>query len=401
VKKIFICYRRANTEYAAGALGRDLRAHFGEGQVFRDKEDVGAGVSWKQQVAHEIDGDSALLVLIGKGWADVLDDGGHRRLESAEDAVRLEIEEGIRESATMIPVLLENAQMPAAGQLPEAIKPLADLNARPLRDGDWQYDLGRICAALEEVGFKPAAPPSPAPAAGALTGKRSLLATVSMSLSLVIGLMSLLGFAASARDQSTQVGFCMVSLVALLLALPATRDDRRTKRAKRWDSVGAVIVGAGGFVVHLALAIFAGDAPPAPAVAAPVAAPAKPDPSPPPAKTNPEAEPGKSEIAGKWAGTAHSNADGKFTVALTVIPSCALGKNCGTIALSSTPCYGRTSLKQRRGDEYEFSIDGFNAGSAGKCRPGAGEHFRLNPDQTLFYHSDSGAKGILHRMKRE
>ena len=43
MRKVFICYRRAEAEYAAGALGRELRAHFGEDQVFRDKEDIGGG----------------------------------------------------------------------------------------------------------------------------------------------------------------------------------------------------------------------------------------------------------------------------------------------------------------------------------------------------------------------
>ena len=48
MKKIFISYRRAEAEYAAGALGRELRAVFGEDLVFRDKENIGGGVSWKR-----------------------------------------------------------------------------------------------------------------------------------------------------------------------------------------------------------------------------------------------------------------------------------------------------------------------------------------------------------------
>ncbi|MBA2689551.1 MAG: hypothetical protein H0U63_01960 [Burkholderiales bacterium] len=63
MRKIFISYRRAEAEYAAGALGRELRHYFGDGQVFRDKEDIGGGVSWRKQVLAEIDADSALLVL--------------------------------------------------------------------------------------------------------------------------------------------------------------------------------------------------------------------------------------------------------------------------------------------------------------------------------------------------
>ena len=73
MRKIFISYRRSEAEYAAGALGRELRRHFGDEQIFRDKEDVGGGVAWKRHVLHEIDRDSALLALIGPDWANVKD----------------------------------------------------------------------------------------------------------------------------------------------------------------------------------------------------------------------------------------------------------------------------------------------------------------------------------------
>ena len=49
MRKIFISYRRVNAEYAAGALGRELRSYFGDEQVFRDKEDVGGGIHWRQE----------------------------------------------------------------------------------------------------------------------------------------------------------------------------------------------------------------------------------------------------------------------------------------------------------------------------------------------------------------
>jgi hypothetical protein len=55
MRKIFISYRRADTESHAGAVGRDLRRRFGGEQVFRDKEDGAGGVSWGQEVLHAID----------------------------------------------------------------------------------------------------------------------------------------------------------------------------------------------------------------------------------------------------------------------------------------------------------------------------------------------------------
>ena len=87
MRKIFISYRRSEAEYAAGALGRELRRRFGDEQEYRDKEDIGGGATWKQLLLHEIDRDSALLVLMGKGWADVRDSQGRRRLDSADDGL--------------------------------------------------------------------------------------------------------------------------------------------------------------------------------------------------------------------------------------------------------------------------------------------------------------------------
>src|SRR5512134_2402875 len=106
MRKIFISYRRSETEYAAGALGRELRRRFGDDQVFRDKEDIRGGAAWKQQLLHEIDRDCALLVLMGKDWADTRDNQGGRRLDNPDDGLRLEISDGIKDGAAIIPVLL-------------------------------------------------------------------------------------------------------------------------------------------------------------------------------------------------------------------------------------------------------------------------------------------------------
>src|SRR5438046_1154860 len=156
MRKIFISYRRVDAEFPAGALGRDLRRLFGDEQVFRDKEDVGGGVSWRQEVLHEIDRDSVLLVLIGGDWANVKDAHGKRRLDNGDDPLRLEIADGLRDGAVILPILLENAQMPSEEELPPELRPLAGINALNLRDGDWHYDLDKICKTLERIGFKSA-----------------------------------------------------------------------------------------------------------------------------------------------------------------------------------------------------------------------------------------------------
>jgi hypothetical protein len=158
MRKIFINYRRAEAEYAAGALGRDLRRHFGDDRIFRDKEDIGGGASWKRRVLDEINGESALLILIGRDWATVTDAQGRRRLDNPDDPLRMEIADGLKDGAAILPILLENAEMPADAELPEDLRSITEHNALRLRDSDWQYDLTNICRTLERAGFQPIAP---------------------------------------------------------------------------------------------------------------------------------------------------------------------------------------------------------------------------------------------------
>ncbi|MBA3493218.1 MAG: toll/interleukin-1 receptor domain-containing protein [Gammaproteobacteria bacterium] len=154
MRKIFVNYRREPDQYVAGNLSRELRGHFGDSQVFRDKESIEGGVSWKQHVLDEIDRDSVLLVLIGQKWSDVRDAGGNRRLDKPDDPVRLEIADAMRDGAAIIPLLLENAQMPPASELPQELIQLAELNALKLRDGDWEADVAKIVQRLEKLGAK-------------------------------------------------------------------------------------------------------------------------------------------------------------------------------------------------------------------------------------------------------
>jgi hypothetical protein len=166
-------------------LGRDLRRYFGDEQVFRDKEDIGGGVSWRKEVLLEIGKDSALLVLIGEHWVNTKDAQGRRRLDDSNDPLRLEITDGLRDAALIIPILLESAQMPSEEDLPPDLRPLREFNAMKLRDGDWQYDLDNICKKLQKLGFKHLNSPSETATARA-PGHAQKFVQLAQSLSAVI-----------------------------------------------------------------------------------------------------------------------------------------------------------------------------------------------------------------------
>jgi hypothetical protein len=236
MKKIFISYRRVPDQYVAGNLGRELRSRFGDSQVFRDKEDIQGGVSWRQHVLDEINRDSVLLVLIGKDWSSARDSKGNRRLDNPDDPIRLEIADAIRDNATLIPLLLENAEMPAASELPHDLTTMSEINALKLRDGDWESDVAKISRRLEALGFKPVHTPEPERTAT----KRSAKAIWSLGiLALVI-----IGLAAEEKDSETWLGALALSLAALVLAGFAYYDIRQKKATGKGLAIGGLITSA-------------------------------------------------------------------------------------------------------------------------------------------------------------
>ncbi len=254
--KIFISYRRADAEFAAGELGRQLRRDFGDEQVFRDKEDVGGGVAWRQEVLHEIDRDSVLLVLIGEDWANAKDADGRRRLDNSDDPLRLEITDGIREGARILPILLENAQMPSEEELPPELRLLAGINALNLRDGDWEYYFDKIRKTLETVGFKPVDSLSQAPPQERQTTlptpKKSVFGLIMGTIGAVLVVLVLLAVALGNLDRAGHIAAAVFSIGGLVLGVIAWRELRHGRSRVRFLGIVVCILAALGFFVALA-----------------------------------------------------------------------------------------------------------------------------------------------------
>ena len=156
--RVFISYRRSDTEMAAGRLREAIAQRFGEQQTFRDKEDISPGLDWLNEIQQAIGTNAIVLALIGPTWLTARDSEGRRRLDSPDDANRVEIEAAFANDVPVIPVLVQAATMPDANELPEAVRALARRNALKLRDDDWKSDVQRLCTALEHAGLVPITP---------------------------------------------------------------------------------------------------------------------------------------------------------------------------------------------------------------------------------------------------
>jgi formylglycine-generating enzyme required for sulfatase activity len=147
--KIFISYRRADSTYLIGRIRDRLMNAFGEKSVFRDLNDIPAGVDFRMVLEEETNGCNVMLVIIGPQWAGITDAKGNKRLFDPIDYTRIEVETGLKQmienKALVIPVLVMNASMPSAHDLPESLAQLRYQNAIRIRnDPDFNNDIERL-----------------------------------------------------------------------------------------------------------------------------------------------------------------------------------------------------------------------------------------------------------------
>jgi hypothetical protein len=136
--KVFISYRRSDSLAQTGRLYDRLNRAF-PGMFFRDVSEIGVGVDFVNQVERAVGASVALLAVIGPTWATATDERG-RRLDDADDFVRVEVRTALTRKIRIIPVLVGNAEMVTEEQLPEDLKPLSRWNA--IRIVEDYYDEG-------------------------------------------------------------------------------------------------------------------------------------------------------------------------------------------------------------------------------------------------------------------
>lgn len=149
--KVFISYRRTDSQDVAGRIVDRLADRFSHGNVFMDVNSIPIGVPYPELLRKTLSRTDVALVVIGPTWATVLDDSGNRRLDNPLDFVRIEVETALGSAALVVPVFVANAVMPDPRELPESLKPLTILNGISIRpDPDFHSDMDRLISQLEE-----------------------------------------------------------------------------------------------------------------------------------------------------------------------------------------------------------------------------------------------------------
>ncbi len=149
--KIFISYRREDSQYQADRLHAVLTGHVADPKqdIFIDIDNIPPGVNFVQHLDSKVGQCDALLAIIGSGWLNAKNpETGARRLDDPKDFVRIEIAAALKMGIPVVPVLLDGVAVPAARDLPEDLQELSVRNGVDLRRISFESDAERLIHGL-------------------------------------------------------------------------------------------------------------------------------------------------------------------------------------------------------------------------------------------------------------
>jgi class 3 adenylate cyclase/CHASE2 domain-containing sensor protein len=153
VVKIFLSYRRDDSRHVTERIYDRLAARFGKENVFKDVDSIALGKDFRPALDAAVGECAVVLAVIGPRWLSIADATGQRRLDSADDFVRIELERSLARKIPVIPVLVDGATLPKSVDLPSSLQALSFRQATQVRvDPDFHGDVDRLLGALTEPG---------------------------------------------------------------------------------------------------------------------------------------------------------------------------------------------------------------------------------------------------------
>lgn len=149
-KRIFINYRRADSQDICGRIYDRLEQAFGKESVFRDVVNLLPGYDFRPTLEYEITRCHIMLVIMGRQWAN----GKNReRLHEDTDYVRLEIETALKRNIPVIPIWVGGrSSMPSQKHLPVSLHGLLHRQARQARpDPDFHTDMDKLITDIKAI----------------------------------------------------------------------------------------------------------------------------------------------------------------------------------------------------------------------------------------------------------
>src|SRR5579862_677091 len=147
--RIFMNYRHEDIPFAAWTLYRELKEEFGKDNMFFDQGTLVSGMQFLDEIKSHLEGaQGAFIAVIGPRWITTL---LSRRQRGDEDYVVKEIDLALRNKWTIIPLLVDDADLPDPGILPRAIKALPGYQVARLRQVSIDADVRNLGVRLREI----------------------------------------------------------------------------------------------------------------------------------------------------------------------------------------------------------------------------------------------------------
>jgi hypothetical protein len=147
--KIFISYRRNDTQEITNRIARVLKNQFGDDNVVLDTDTFLLGNDFRAEIMDHLTSSDVVLVIIGKFWHSNLHDRQVNK-PSEIDWVLREIETAISKSKIVTPLMIDGSFIPPKELLPPSIQELANRNGAAIStrlskfDTDTQYLIQKI-----------------------------------------------------------------------------------------------------------------------------------------------------------------------------------------------------------------------------------------------------------------
>ncbi len=148
--RIFISYRRTDSAWAAAPVYEFTKARLtapGD-HVFMDREELTLGRNFEEHIKANLSGCDVVLALIGPTWLRALQD---KLVGQDPDYVRMELSIALTRGIPVVPVLLDNAPMPRADDLPDDLKTLVKRHGIVVGQQNFEADAARL---LKGIGVK-------------------------------------------------------------------------------------------------------------------------------------------------------------------------------------------------------------------------------------------------------
>lgn len=123
--KVFICYRRSDSQDFVDRLSEHLSKMIPQENIFVDIKSIPIGFDFRDIIQETIEESHIVLAIIGNNWLEEI----KNREKVDKDYVRVEIQKALETDTPLVPVLINGANMPNSSELPESIRGLGFMHS--------------------------------------------------------------------------------------------------------------------------------------------------------------------------------------------------------------------------------------------------------------------------------